>query len=205
MPEETVYSKLQAVRAGLAEQKLNKSGKNKFSGYSYYELSDFMKSITRLCDKNKLCTAFDFTSHFAVLRIINAEKPQEVLTFHSPMAKAEVKGCQSIQNLGAIETYERRYLYLMAFDISEPDGLEPQTGGNDKTPLPKKPEKAPASKSGPTDAQMKRLYAIAKNAGIDNAGLHDFAKKAYGKEHLNQLTTAEYDTMCKRLEKKEGK
>ena len=44
------------------------------------------------------------------------------------MAKAELKGCHEIQNLGASETYLRRYLYVAAFEIVEHDALDATTG-----------------------------------------------------------------------------
>ena len=37
------------------------------------------------------------------------------------MVKATLKGCNEIQGLGAIQTYQRRYLYMNAFEISEND------------------------------------------------------------------------------------
>ena len=41
----------------------------------------------------------------------------DTLVFTSPMVESEVKGATKIQNLGAVETYQRRYLYMTAFEI----------------------------------------------------------------------------------------
>jgi hypothetical protein len=40
------------------------------------------------------------------------------------MREANLKGTHPIQNLGAVETYSRRYLYTIAFDIVESDTLD---------------------------------------------------------------------------------
>ncbi len=44
------------------------------------------------------------------------------------MAEANLKGCYPIQNLGAVETYSRRYLYVTALEIVEHDALDATTG-----------------------------------------------------------------------------
>lgn len=201
MAESTVYEKLQAVRAELAKTAIQKSGNNEYSGYSYYELDDFIKPVTQLLNDHKLCTAFDFTNHFAVLKVINSEKPGEFITFHSPMAKAEVKGCQAIQNLGAVETYERRYLYLMAFDISESDGLEPATGSPQpgKAADDKAPDKKFQQKSGClSQEQCKTMYSAIKNKFGNNA--KSMIKTLTNHEKLGDIPAKQFDTFMKVIE-----
>jgi hypothetical protein len=53
------------------------------------------------------------------------------------MADANLKGCHPIQNLGAVETYSRRYLYVTALEIVEHDALDATTG--QETPKSSKP------------------------------------------------------------------
>ena len=50
------------------------------------------------------------------------------------MSTAELKGCHPVQNLGAVQTYLRRYLWTAAFEIVEGDALD-ATQGNDADPL----------------------------------------------------------------------
>ena len=57
----------------------------------------------------------------ATLTIINSENTDEKLTFTSPMSEASLKGCHNVQNLGAVQTYLRRYLWVNAFEIVEQD------------------------------------------------------------------------------------
>jgi len=119
-----VYEKLQKARIDLQSKQMKKSGHNKFAGYQYFELGDFLPEINKLFAELKLCSVVSFGKEMAELKIINIEKPDEVVTFTSPMAEANLKGCHPIQNLGAVETYNRRYLYVSALEIVEHDALD---------------------------------------------------------------------------------
>jgi len=39
-----------------------------------------------------------------------------------------LKGCHEVQNIGAVETYQRRYLYTVSMAVVESDALETTTG-----------------------------------------------------------------------------
>jgi hypothetical protein len=133
-----VYQKLQKCRVELKTLPIKESGNNKFAGYTYMELGDFLPHIVDLCDKHNLCTVISF-AELASLTIINSELPTEQIVFFSPMSTASLKGCHEIQNLGAVETYLRRYLYVSAFDIVEHDALD-STQGNDGRKPPERYE-----------------------------------------------------------------
>lgn len=119
-----VYEKLQKARIELQSKQMKKSGHNKFAGYQYFELGDFLPEINRIFAELGLCSAVSFGKELAELKVINIEKPDEVVTFTSPMADANLKGCHPIQNLGAVETYNRRYLYVAALEIVEHDVVD---------------------------------------------------------------------------------
>lgn len=125
-----IYQKIQAVKKELSERELKKSGENKFSGFKYYELGDFLPSIIELCAKYGLFTQITFTEDKGILNIVdcNAEVIQEgnpneyrIVQYESPLKELELKGANAIQALGGAETYLRRYLYMNAFDIVEAD------------------------------------------------------------------------------------
>lgn len=126
-----VYSKLQDVRVKLQNTNLKKSGLNKFSGFTYFELADFLPVVNKFFNENGLFGSISFTADMATLTIVNTENPEEKIEFTSPMSTATLKGCHDIQNLGAVQTYLRRYLYMNALEIVEADALDPQVG-NDK-------------------------------------------------------------------------
>lgn len=123
-----IYEKLQEARVELQGMNLKKSGKNSFAQYDYYELADFMPHINRIMLEKKLTGFCSFTEDLASLTLVNSEKPEERIVFTSPMSKANLKGCHEVQNLGAVETYQRRYLYTTAFEIVEADLLDTLTG-----------------------------------------------------------------------------
>ena len=127
-----IYSKMQKARCEFQEKPLKKSGHNKFAGYHYFELGDFLPTINALLEKYNLCSNISFTNEMATLTIVNSENPDEKMVFTSPMSDANLKNCQNVQNLGAVQTFLRRYLWVNAFDIVESDCLEAVTGKDDK-------------------------------------------------------------------------
>lgn len=123
-----IYEKLQAMRVALQGMNIKKSGENKFAGYKYYELGDFLPPINQLMKEHGVCSVVTYGAESAILTLHNIEKPEETITFFSPMAEAVLKGAHPIQNLGAVETYQRRYLYMTAFEIVEADALDATQG-----------------------------------------------------------------------------
>ena len=119
-----VYEKLQKARVDLQGKKIKKSGKNTFAKYDYYELADFMPAVNSIFSDLKLFSKVNFVGTAATLTIIDTEKPEQTIEFSSPWVEATVKGAQPIQNLGACETYQRRYLYMMALEITESDAMD---------------------------------------------------------------------------------
>ena len=125
-----IYEKLQKCRVELQNLKLKKSGENKFSGFKYYELKDFLPKINELFDKYGLFSNFSIKNEEAVLEIIDKDDVTKI-EFVSPVAEATVKGCTAIQSLGAVHTYMKRYLYLNALEIVEDDSLDGRVGSKD--------------------------------------------------------------------------
>lgn len=137
----SVYKKLQLARVLLLNTKLSKSGKNKFAGYEYFELADFMPAIQTICEDVGLCCVVAYTFDVATLTIYNTEGADKV-EFTSPMSSADLKGCHPVQNLGACQTYLRRYLYTNAFEVVEHDALDATTGSVEVKAAPKPTPKA---------------------------------------------------------------
>jgi hypothetical protein len=119
----TVYKKLQEARILLQNTKLNKSGKNKFAGFSYFELSDFIPQVTEIFNKMGLCGVVSFTSDTAYLTVHDTDG-DGFITFTSPLVMAENAKGQAIQSLGSTHTYFRRYLWLMCMEITENDVID---------------------------------------------------------------------------------
>jgi hypothetical protein len=118
-----VHKKLMQARIMLQHASLKKSGHNKFAGYSYFELGDFIPTITEIFYNIGLCGVISYDSEIASLTITDTDDGTS-LVITSPMAEANLKGCHPIQNLGAVETYTRRYLWVTAMEIVEHDALD---------------------------------------------------------------------------------
>lgn len=146
--EATIFWKLSAARIMLQEQPLTKSGANKFAGYKYFELGDFLPAIQRIFNEVGLVDVISFTADTATLTLYDSDNGQSIV-FTSPMGSANLKGCHEVQNIGAVETYQRRYLYVTALAIVEADSLDAVTGNKDVEP-PKKAEKKPEPKDDPS-------------------------------------------------------
>jgi hypothetical protein len=136
-----VYLKLNEARAKFHALKLEKTGHNKFAGYYYFELGDFLIPALRIFDEVGLCAVVSFDKELASMRIHDIES-EDWITITSPLGSAALKGCHEIQNIGACETYCRRYLWVAALEIVEHDALDATTGKEAKEPAKKGEVKA---------------------------------------------------------------
>jgi hypothetical protein len=170
-----VYQKLNQARVDLQARPMKKSGHNKFAGYSYFELGDFLPTINTIFAEVGLLSCVSFSAEEATMTIINCDDPTEYVVFASPMSSAALKGCHDIQNLGAVQTYMRRYLYFLALEIVEHDELDAITGKQE--PPKTKPVVGPPKENTEeqpkdevrliSEAQRKFLFAIIKKAKIE--------------------------------------
>lgn len=123
-----VYQKLNLARQDFHSSEIKKTGLNKFAGYTYFELGDFIVPAIKIFKDHGLIGIVSYGKEIAELRIINEDNPEEQITITSPMSEAALKGCHPVQNLGAVETYIRRYLWVSALEIVEHDALDMTTG-----------------------------------------------------------------------------
>lgn len=150
-----IYEKIQKIKVELASSGIKPTGNNKHLNYKYYELGDFLPTLNRLLLDHKVSTRITFNAEKAELIAVNTEKPDEALSVESPMSTANLRNCHEVQNLGAVQTYLRRYLYTNMFDIVDRDILD---GTITKEPLKseetaKPPQGAPPQWDKMTEAQ----------------------------------------------------
>jgi hypothetical protein len=173
----SVYKKLQEARVILHKTQLHKSGKNKFAGFSYFELADFIPQVTEIFNKVGLCAVVSFTNDTAYLTVHETEG-DGFISFTSPLVMAENAKGQAIQSLGSTHTYFRRYLWLMCMEITENDvidSVEPKTPvkvEQPKIPNVKFEPKKPAPTTGPwslsvSDTEDVGAWMEALSAGCD--------------------------------------
>ena len=131
-----VYQKLNEAREQFHKAKLKKSGHNKFANYYYFELGDFVIPALEIFKNHGLTSIISFGKEEASMTIVNNDKPEEKIVLTSPMSSAALKGCHEVQNLGAVQTYLRRYLWVAALEIVEHDALDGTVGSDKKTIKP---------------------------------------------------------------------
>ena len=137
--EKNLNESIIEIRVKLQNAKLKKSGKNKFAGFDYFELADFLPKLNELMLEEKINDRFYIKDGYAILEI---QKGGEIATYQMPFVLFEtpltfkkdkngnllkdkngeyiqVPSMQDIQYLGALNTYYKRYLYLNAFGITD--------------------------------------------------------------------------------------
>lgn len=125
-----VYLKLLEARKQFLEGAIKKSGKAMKLGYKYFELDDIVPLALPIFYDLHLLPQVTFTDEEARMTIIDCDNPDgPTVSFTSPM-RNDTGGLISneIQKLGSVQTYLRRYLYMMALDIVEADQIEANSG-----------------------------------------------------------------------------
>jgi hypothetical protein len=161
---ENVYTKIQDMRVELQNAGLQKSGHNKFADYKYFELEDFIPTVNKMMQEKGLCSRFEYAANGGgcELSIFESAKPEVVIAFQIPMSTASLKGCHEVQNLGAVVSYIRRYLWTLALEIVESDALDRLPG---KDPSMKRQEDKPKQEAQPIDVVKLAGFL----AGIDSS------------------------------------
>lgn len=170
---QNVYQKLLSARAKFLEHGVSKSGKHMELRYKYFELDDIVPIAIGIFTEVGLVPLVSFTEEQALMTMVNTDNPEETIQFSCPMRyPSENKMVNPVQALGSAQTYLRRYLYMIALDICEPDTIEPTTEDEKKTAA-----KAPAT---PEQRQeiKEELTAPADNASaLQIKGLKAVCKK----------------------------
>lgn len=166
----SVHKKLMEARIALQSIQMKKSGTNKFAGYQYFELGDFLPHIQKIFQDIGLCGFISYSNEYATLTITDFEDGSEII-ITSPMAEASLKGVHPIQNMGAIETYSRRYLWMTALEIVEHDALDSSEGVDTSINTSTLADLLIAINDSTNEDELKKAYVLAykSTSGDKNA------------------------------------
>ncbi len=142
----------------MSHRSLKKSGKNKFAGYEYFELQDILPTAHDVFNKVGLCGVFSIFDNVASLQVYETDTGASI-SFQSPLVMAENAKGQAIQSMGSTHTYFRRYLWLMALELTEHDAVDSSDPGD------KKPEPKPELKKEVIDQKTGEINPPAKIEG----------------------------------------
>ena len=123
----TVLAKLNEARKIFHAQQIKKTGHNSFSDYDYFELGDFLIPALQIFEQLKLSGVVSFGVELATMTLTDLEDGTQ-FAITSPMSTAKLKACHEVQNLGAVQTYLRRYLWVTALEIVEHDAIDSSPG-----------------------------------------------------------------------------
>ena len=131
--QKTVHARMSAIKAELAKIEIKKSGNNTFAGFKYHELQDFMVHINALNAKHGVNDLVEIDEEKKECRItlINVEDKDDFYIICVPYREAQMLGkggapsnVDMIQRMGSTITYNRRYLYMTAYNIVESDAVD---------------------------------------------------------------------------------
>ena len=127
--EKLALSKLQFGNSGIKP-----TGINRYAGFKYFELADIIPVANSILSENGLVFFVKYTNEEAIGTLVNCSNPEESIVFTSPMRELNTlsdtgkKKMNELQGLGAEQTYQKRYLYNMLFDVVEADIFDATLG-----------------------------------------------------------------------------
>lgn len=176
-----LYQKLLKARAMFLEADVKKSGKHMKLTFKYFELDDIVPTAIRVFGEVGLIPVVSFTADTATMTIIDTDNSEDSVTFSAPFIQGEPivsnagnQVTSAIQALGASITYMRRYLYMIALDICESDGID--SGVNDAPPPAEKP-KAPATPAERAETKSKLTASKGNASNLQIKQLKNVLKK----------------------------
>lgn len=165
--------KLSKARLYFLNSKVDKSGKNILLEFKYFELEDIVPTAIRIFDRVGLVAVDDFGGEIASKTIYNIHDPNDVpVVFQVKYREAEQivnKNGKAVTNplqaLGSSITYLRRYLWMVALDITEPDNVDENLGAEEAAPEPvKAAPKPPATPQERAEIKKELTQAVTGNA-----------------------------------------
>ena len=179
-----VYQKLIKAREMFLSSDVQKTGKNMHLSFKYFELDDIVPTATRIFNEIGLISVVNFTDHTAVLTIIDTDKPEDNIDFASPfnqispiISKEGRAATNEMQALGSSITYMRRYLYMMALDICESDGIEANIGKDNAPTTVNNTKKAPTTPIERTEIKENLTAPTEQASELQIKGLKAVLKK----------------------------
>ena len=200
----SIYAKLIKVQNEL---KAPKNQYNSFGKYSYRNCEDICESVKPLLLANGLAMFISDNIELigdryyikAIVTVVDTETG-ETLT-NSALAREEEnkKGMDSSQVTGSTSSYARKYALNGMFlidDTKDSDFTNTHGKENNEERLSR------IKGTGLSEAQIKRLYAIAAKASVEKSMVLKAIKQEFKVEKAELLTKEQYDELCARLEKK---
>lgn len=208
----SIYEKLMKIQAEL---KAPKNQYNSFGKYKYRSCEDILEGVKSLLEKNKAVLILtdqvkEINGRFyieATAGLIDIDDGTTVSTTALAREDENKKGMDQAQVTGSASSYARKYALNGLFCIDDTEDSD-STNQGDKDEKPKQgtsnqgKSSQTGSSKGITDAQIKRLFAIANKHNVGEADIKKVIAKSYNKTSIKDLTKKEYDELIQRIESK---
>ena len=193
-----VYEKLIAIQSEL---KAPKSQYNNFGKYAYRNCEDILESLKPLLKEHKstiyisdeIVTVLERFYVKATVTFIDAETGEKIINTAYAREEEDKKGMDGSQVTGSSSSYARKYALngMFAIDDTKDSDFTNTTVKGDNSAL--------------SEAQIKRLLAIASKVNISADDVKKVVAKTFGVQDLRKMNKQQYDEICSRLEKKSNK
>lgn len=200
--KKSIHAKLMDARKAFHAYEIKKTGYNDYSKYDYFELSDFLVPAMKILGEHDLIPIISFGTELATMTVYDITCDATIV-ITSPMSEANLKACQPVQSLGAVETFQRRYLWVALLEIVEHDAIEENTGKPEKKAKAepaKEPEKKPAKPATDEDFAVINDYV---SQGLMPEKTLDWLKNEDNWNYLTHSQATKIIRVCKKLEKGE--
>lgn len=207
-----IYKKLIDIQIAL---KCNKSNNNSFGGYKYRKAEDILLAVKPLLAENNATLLLNneivnVEGRFyvkSIARLIDIETGDVVEATayaREEETKAKMDGSQAT---GSSASYANKYALGNLFAICEVDDSDTtcthgKTNENNNKKAEYSENSSTKSNKSISEAQFKRLLAIANKAGIKKDQVEKVIHKEYGLSDIMSLSKEQYDAICERLEAK---
>lgn len=181
---QNVYAKLIEARRRFLAEKIAKTGKNVYAEFKYFTLKDIVPAKTQIFSDLGLVDVVKFFPDSATLELYNADNLDDVITFNSPTAPDESLIKNPIQKVGAVQTYVRRYLYMLMLDIIEDDAIEETTSKDEKAPAKK--SNRPASPEKREEVKKELIDEDGQASEVQIKSIKNGLKKLREKDETNE-------------------
>ena len=119
-----LFTKIQEAKIKFLNAGVKKSGWNNGFKYHYYELKDIVPPALKIFSDLNLATQFKFDQTIGKMIVYDLDTGYST-EYTSPLPILDGRDTrEAMQNIGAVETYTRRYLYLQLFDVVEADQFD---------------------------------------------------------------------------------
>lgn len=192
-----IYEKIMNARIKFLESNVKKSGRNDFQKFNYYELNDIVPTATRICNELGIYTQVDMGSQyygFATMTAINVDEPKEQVHFRLKMPEINNANINNaLQDTGRLETYLRRYLYMLFLDIAENDEVDASDNSKKEKPKPRNKPTPPPKRTTPKTRKLtkKQQEKMKEMSPVLKVILDEIGKDPTMKQVLDKLSTLE--------------